>query len=69
MKPHPLAAAILAAAATAASASAPADPAQRPLIATYDAAAVTQRCEEGIAHAKALIAAMEAMANLVRAAR
>ena len=54
-----LTAAILAAAATAATA-APADPAPRPLIATYDAAAVTQRCEEGIAHAKALIAAMEA---------
>ncbi|MCM2326978.1 MAG: Zn-dependent oligopeptidase [Lysobacter sp.] len=55
-----LATSLFAVAATAAIAAAPANAPQRPLVGTYDAAAVTRMCDEGIARAKATKARMEA---------
>ncbi len=46
--------------ATAAFGAVPAKPPLRPLVGTYDAAAVTRRCDEGIAGARASLAKMEA---------
>lgn len=52
--------AALAAPVLAAAAPAPAGPPARTLVETYDAAAITKRCDEGLARTRGLIARMEA---------